>query len=184
MTNTNHQPIEFPADRTAFLEDAFSTEEGCLSAGGLAHELGMLQTPAPDRTDRSERSSSQPDERDFDPLRVALSRFVEFSRRKRKLSVSTFADKAGVEIDEVLQIEDEDAPAPEPRVIFSIAAFLKADATKLMELAGHLKPRGSPLGEEAIRFAAWAQGSKPLSKDEEKILRAFAKVVVESDERK
>lgn len=36
---------------------------------------------------------------------------------------------------------------------------------------------------EAVRFAACSQGSKPLSNDEEQILREFVRVVVETNER-
>ena len=36
---------------------------------------------------------------------------------------------------------------------------------------------------EAVRFAACSQGSKPLSNDEERILREFVRVVLETNER-
>ncbi len=177
-----HKPLVFAGDRDALLQRAFAADDGCVSVGGLAHELGMLDAP-PAADDRRGLVTSRT-EHEFNALRIALSRFVELSRRKYKLSVEAFAAKAGIELDEVLQIEDEDAPAPEPRVIFSIAAFLKADANKLMELAGHIQRRSESLGVEAVRFAAWSQGSKPLSRDEEKILQAFTEVVVEASDRK
>ena len=184
MTNINdkqYKPLIFAGDRDALLHRAFDADDGCVSVGGLAHELGMMEVPgAPE--DRPSLPAART-EQEFNALRIALSRFVEFSRRKYKLSVEAFAAKAGIELDEVLQVEDEDAPAPEPRVIFSIAAFLKADANKLMELAGHVQRRSESLGEEAIRFAAWSQGSKPLSRDEERILRAFTDVVVEASDK-
>jgi transcriptional regulator with XRE-family HTH domain len=178
--NKQHKPLVFAGDRDALLQRAFEANDGCVSVGGLAHELGMLEMPpAPD--DRRGAPASKA-EHEFNALRVALSRYVEFSRRMHKLSVEAFAAKAGIELDEVLQVEDEDALAPEPRVIFSIAAFLKADANKLMELAGHIQRRSESLGKEAVKFAAWSQGSEPLSRDEEKILRAFTEVVVESSD--
>lgn len=179
MANINddkqHKPLVFTGDRDALLQRAFEADDGCVSVGGLAHELGMLEMPPVPTIPGASKA-----EHEFNALRVALSRYVELSRRKLKLSVEAFAGKAGLELDEVLQAEDEDAPAPEPRVILSIAAFLRADANKLMELAGHTQRRDASLGREAVKFAAWSQGSKPLSRDEERILRAFTEVIVES----
>jgi transcriptional regulator with XRE-family HTH domain len=145
----------------------------CVSAGGLPATLGMLRPPA-------EQPQHQPTT--FDTRRVALARFVEFSRRKLNLTVDEFSQRAGVDAAEVLQMEDSDALAPEPRVIFAIAAFLRSDATKLMELAGHIRSRDERLGQEAVRFAAWTQGAEPLSRDEERFLGEFARVVVSASE--
>lgn len=149
-------------------------EDGCcVSAGGLPAQMGMLEPP---RTDREQPVA-------FDARRVALARFVEFSRRKSRLSVEQFASRANLDVAEVLQVEDADAAAPEPRVIFTIACFLKADPRKLMELAGHVTPRDAKLQDEAMRFAAWSQGSEPLSQEEDRILGAFARVIVEASDR-
>lgn len=177
MNQNNQKPLEFPKNRDALLRRAFEAKDGCVSVGGLAHRLDMLRAPATASSDTGKDEV-------FDTRRVALGKYVEFSRRFKGLSVEAFAAKANVDPAEVLQTEDIDAPAPEPRVIFALAAYLKADSTKLMELAGHLTQRDEKLGEEAIRFAAWSQGSKPLSKDEEKILAAFARVVVGATDRR
>lgn len=180
MEQRKHKPLEFPKDREAFVRRAIEAEDGCLSVGGLAHRLGMLRsqpdggTPLP---------AEPPKGGEFDTRRVAFAKFVEFSRRQRGMSVEAFAAKASVDASEVLQAEDEDAPSPEPRVVFAIAAFLRADAAKLMELAGHVTPRDENLGKEAVRFAAWSHGSAPLSKEEQRILGEFARVVVQSSER-
>lgn len=149
-------------------------EEGCcVSAGGLPAALGMLRPPA----EQPQQSAV------FDTRRVALARFVEWSRRKLGLTVESFAQQSNLDAADVLQIEDSDAAAPEPRVVFAVAGFLKADAKKLMELAGHVVPRDERLGQEAVRFAAWTQGAEPLSRDEERILGEFARVVVSATER-
>ncbi len=154
--------------RMAELEDGC-----CVSAGGLPATLGMLQAP----------EQKQEQQHSFDTRRVALARFVEFSRRKLRLSVEAFASRAGVESSEVLQLEDSDAEASEPRVVFAIAKFLDADSSKLMELAGHLNSRDERLSQEAVRFAAWSQGAEPLSEDEERILGEFARVVISATNR-
>lgn len=170
-----HNPLKLPANWHEFVERATAEADGCVSAGGLAYKPGMLERP--------EVSAAPTPESRFDTLRVALARYIEFSRRNRGMTVEAFATRSGVDITEIIQLEDGDAPAPEPRVVFAIAGYLKADPAKLMELAGHVKLRDAKLGQEAVRFAAWSQCSQPLSKQEEEFLQAFARVVVESSER-
>ena len=74
-----------------------------------------------------------------------MGKFIELSRRQRKLRVEDSANQAGIEAAEVLQAEDEDTSATEPRVIFALANFLHADATKLLELSGHVERRTESL---------------------------------------
>lgn len=175
MTMHNHNPLKLPANWNKFVEHATAEPDGCVSAGGLACRPGMLEPPVTPQVPAAEGR--------FDTLRVALARYVEFSRRDRGLTVEAFARRSGVDITEVIQVEDSDAPSPEPRVVFAIASYLKADPSKLMELAGHVKLRDAKLEQEAVRFAAWSQRSQPLSKEEEEFLQTFARVVVESTPR-
>jgi transcriptional regulator with XRE-family HTH domain len=181
MDQGKHKPLELPKNREEFVRRMFEADDGCVSVGGLAHRVGMLrgQREESPRLPLVEGHKGS----EFDTRRVALAKFVEFSRRQRSLSVEAFAAKAAVDPAEVLQAEDEDAPSPEPRAIFAIAAFLRADASKLMELAGHVTPRDENLGKEAVRFAAWSHGSAPLSEEEQRILCEFARVVVQASER-
>lgn len=143
-------------------------EDGAIiSAGGLAADAGMLRAGVPSFGE------------DFSTRRMALARFVEFSRRRLNLSVEAFAAQVGIQPLEALQLEDEDAAAPEAPAIFAVAAFLHADAAKLMELAGHVRPSDSKLAEEATRFAAWTQPTSPLSREEEQVLEHFSRAVHE-----
>lgn len=146
---------------------AAKEDNATLSAGGLAADAGMLGGRRDEATEG------------FSTHRIALARYIEFSRRRLHLSVEAFAAQAGIRPSEALQLEDEDAAAPEPPVIFAVAAFLHADAAKLMELAGHVRPRDSKLGEEAMRFAALSQPSRPLSSEEERVLEHFSRAVHE-----
>src|SRR5690606_13310799 len=111
---------------------AEAEDNAIISAGGLAADAGML---------RDHRAYGE-----VSPQRLALARYIEFSRRRMNLSVEAFAAQVGIQPAEALQLEDEDAPAPEPAVLIAVAAFLHADATKLMELAGHAALRDSKLG--------------------------------------
>ena len=179
MTHINdkkHKPLEFPVDRSAFLKRAFEAPDGCVSVGGLAGRLEQLSGPV------VERGNQEAPAAEFKPGRLALGRFVELSRRKQGLSVEQFAGQARLDPTDILQVEDEDAPAPEPRVIAILASFLKVDPKKFMVLAGYLEERDDALGTQAVRFAAWSHGAEPLTKDEEQGLAEFAKVIIESTE--
>lgn len=182
QNHRGHEPLQFPKDRDAFLNRAFEASDGYIVAGGLAHRLNMLGKNGEGDSAEPQAHRNEPGE--FDTRRLALAKFVEFSRRLKGLSIEAFAAKAKVDIGDVLQVEDEDAPSPEPRAIYAIAQYLRADSRKLMVLAGHVMLRDETLDREAVRFAAWSHGSEPLSKDEEKILREFARVVVESTDRR
>lgn len=176
-----HKPLEFPKNRTEFVRRAFEADDGCVSVGGLAHRLGMLYGQGDETAGLAATDGHTGGE--FDTRRVALAKFVELSRRQRGLSVEAFAAGAAVDLTDVLQAEDEDAAAPEPHVIWALAAFLQADPSKLMELAGHVIPRDDKLGKEAVRFAAWSHGSAPLSNEEQRVLSEFARVVVQTPAR-
>lgn len=176
-----NEPLNLPKDRAKQLERAFAAEDGCVSVGGLAHRFGMLRgaMPGPGASQVPEVGKAP----DFDARRLALAKFVELSRRGWCMTVEQFANAVGVDPEEILQAEDEDALSPEPRVVFALAKSLAADAGKLMELAGHVVAKDEAFDREAIRFAAWSRGSEPLSTDEQRILSEFAKVVVQRTDR-
>lgn len=41
--DATHKPLDYSGNREAFLNRAFEAEDGCISVGGLANELGMLK---------------------------------------------------------------------------------------------------------------------------------------------
>jgi len=183
MPNTNeqqHRPLEFSGDRDAFLERAFEADDGCISVGGLAHQLGMLQ---PEQAEAQASSEPTVDAYKFEHTaskRRVLSEFVELSRRQRKLKVVDFAKKAGISVEETLALENPSAPSPEPRVLFKVATFLKADIRKLQVLAGHTDKVDDTTEEEVLKIAASVAGNEPLSRDEQQMLREMAKFLMES----
>ncbi len=161
MTNNLDEEREWMR-RMAEIEDGC-----CVTAGGLVATLGMLDPPV-----ASQRAPV------CDPRRIALAKFVEFSRRKMALTVAEFAERSGVDVVDVLRIEDEGASIPPPAVVVSIAHLIGADVAKLLDLAGHTRVHDDSLDREALRFAAGAEGAEPLTDAEERILGEFARIVV------
>jgi transcriptional regulator with XRE-family HTH domain len=93
------------------------SDDGIYSVGGLAHRLGMLKRRAK-------------------PSRLALAKFFEFARRERNQSPQELAASAGVDVQEVLDLERIEWRNPDAQVITLVAKALEADPKPLLELAG------------------------------------------------
>jgi len=155
----NQVEIRFPDNRDALIGEAVSCDESCVSVGGLAESLGMLETL---------------------PLQVAVpaigakafAKLVEFWRRQRQLSVEDLAARAGLSEAEVLDAEEGDA-VPEPRVLYALSCVLKVSYEKLLHLTGHVMDRDQSVETAAIRFAARSESMERLNRQEEEALHEF-----------
>jgi transcriptional regulator with XRE-family HTH domain len=132
------------------------------SVGGLAQELGVLPTGAPE------------------PPRV-FGRFVEFARRQRGLSPEALAEAASVDLGELVAIENECVEVPTARTVYQLAQVLQVPAGKLSEIAGLTQSR-TTVSEAAIRFAARSEPTAKLTEDERRAFEEFVKVLVESSD--
>lgn len=143
-----HAPIE-----TKITEDwvraQADAEEGILSVGGLAHRVGMLG------------SSVSPE-----PGRLMLAKFIELARRERKQSPQELAARAGVDLSDVVALENPEWQSPSAQVIESVAAALDVDSLPLLELGGFSRTESKALVELAIEFAARLEAMKPLEPQE------------------
>lgn len=115
----------------------------------------------------------------IDESRIAFGRFVHLNRRKLKLSFEALAEKADVEIAELLNIEHDASYEPEPRTIYQLATVFKVDQKKLMQLSGLAKPKSSKFIEEAVRFAARSEALQDLNDQELAALEAIVAVLSE-----
>jgi len=161
MTNIKHQPIEFPENREALLEHAFAEADGCISVGGLAHDLGFLRA-VPASTPR------------------VFGKLIEFARRTHGWSVERLAEQANIDLAEVVNIESERDFIPQPRTVFQLACTLGYSTERLMEVAGLTKGRSEPMNEAAVRFAARSEPASQLTTEEREAYEQFVKVLVES----
>lgn len=109
--------------------------------------------------------------------RKALAKFVEFSRRKMKLTQMTLAEKINADVAEIIEIEDGSVETVEPSTVYALAEIFGVPQQPLMVLAGLTILRDKKLDEGSIRFAACSSVSTPLQEEEENALNAFVRTL-------
>jgi transcriptional regulator with XRE-family HTH domain len=142
----------------AELEDASSS----VSVGGLAFDLGLLPA-CPSESQR------------------VFGRLVEFSRRQMSMTVEQLAEKADIDLAEIVEIETQESVVPQARTVFQLAQVLNLSCSRLMEVAGLTTPRNE-ISSAALRFAARSEPTAKLSDDEKLALEEFVKVLVEASD--
>lgn len=154
-------------DDINWLLAAANEEDNCIiSVGGLACRL------------RAEMNQQQ--ETPETTRRVAFARFIELSRRKLRLTVEQLADKADIDVSQLIEIEEGECVTAEPRTVFKLAQVFNFPQHRLMELSGLAKTRDRHLTEATVRFAARSEPVNILSSEEEEALQEYVKVLVES----
>src|SRR6266446_1132893 len=141
MTATPHKPLRLPANREKLIARAVAADDGGLSVGGLAAQLGMLR----DASGAEPSSTTAPVSYGL----YALARLIQFARRDQALTPEQFASKFGLDLREVLGLESARS-APEPRVLYQLSVVLKVSYEKLLVLAGHRVPRDEALEHDAL----------------------------------
>ena len=109
--------------------------------------------------------------------RLAFGKFVKLMRRRRSFSVEQLAEKAQLDVSEVLIIEDDLHYVPGPRTVFQLAQFFNVPQQGLMQLAGLTTARDAVLNQEAVRFAARSEPVSKLTKEESAALEAFVSIL-------
>ncbi len=133
-----------------------------IAVGGLACDLGFI-TPASGDSHH------------------VFGRLIDFARREQGLTVEQLSNAAGVEIEEILDIEREVKAVPLVRTVFQLAQVLKLPVGRLMEVAGLAQPRPE-VNRAALRFAARSESTAKLSPAEKDAYEEFVKVLVESSD--
>ena len=147
-------------------------EKADVSAGML--DLGRLQAEPPTARVESIQASAE-----TESLHPAFGRLINLWRRKRGLRMDVLADRAQIDLTELIEIERNLHYTPEPRTVYQLAKTLELPSERMLELSGNLVVRDSSLGEEAIRFAARSESVEKLSKDEQRALEEFVKFLSE-----
>lgn len=160
MSQIKNRPLEFHANREDLLEHAFAEQDGCISVGGLAQEMGMLRRTA----------ITEP--------RV-FGRFIEFARRARNWSPERLAEAAQVELGELVNIESLVDCVPRAATVQRLAETLGYSYERLAELAGLQVDRDPKVREAAIRFAARLEPVSKLNEEQLAALDQLGKVLVE-----
>jgi transcriptional regulator with XRE-family HTH domain len=110
---------------------------------------------------------------------VAFSRFVQLARRSRGLSVESLAERADVEMAELVSIEENSQHKPDLRTVYQLANFFGVQRSNLLQVAGLTAPRDSHIINEAVRFAARSEPVAALTPEERSAFEAFVSVLSE-----
>lgn len=140
----------------------FEDSSRSVSAGGMAADFGLL--PATQ----------------VEPQRV-FGRLIEFARRKKSLSVEQLAERAQIDLADIVEIEMNEMAAPDVRTVFQLANVLELPSARLMEVAGLATPRPE-VSSAALKFAARSEPTAKLSREEREALEEFVKVLVETSD--
>ncbi len=136
-------------------------ECGIVTAGGLADEVEKLNL------------------KKVEGPRV-FGRLIEFARRKQGLSPENLANKADIDLGEMVAIENNESENIEPRTVYQLAHVLGLSPNKLIELAGLAESRDEQLNDAALRFAARSEPTTNLTEEEREAFEEFVKVLAES----
>jgi transcriptional regulator with XRE-family HTH domain len=109
----------------------------------------------------------------------AFGRLINLWRRKKGLRIDALAEKADVDIAEIIEIERNLSYVPEPRTVYQLAKTLGFSRQRMLELSGNLVIKDTSLGQQAVRFAARSESVEKLSKDEQRALEEFVKFLSE-----
>jgi len=111
--------------------------------------------------------------------RIAFGQFVALWRRNKGWNAERLASAAGIDPEEVLQIEYDPHALPEPDAVYKLAKVFELSPRPLLELAGLVVGRTPHLREEAIRFAARSESIKALTETERQAFEAFVATLAE-----
>lgn len=114
-----------------------------------------------------------------EPIRFAFSTLISYRRRALRMTMEDVAQKAKVELDELLEIEENSSYVPEVRTVHRLADLLKLPIPQLLVLSGNAKAATAELTEAAVRFAARSRAVEKLNPEQSDALNEFVKVLVE-----
>jgi transcriptional regulator with XRE-family HTH domain len=111
--------------------------------------------------------------------RMALGTFVELWRRNQGWDAVKLAKEAGVDPEDILEIERNPQAEPEHSAVYKLAKVFGLPPKPLLELAGLIEPRTPQLREAAVRFAARSESMAALNPSEREAFEAFVSAISE-----
>lgn len=162
--NTKYQ------DEFLFSEEALKimleAEMECasISVGGLACDLGMYKN--------SSKGS-----------KVFFSYIIKIARRAKNLTLTKLAEKADIDLKDLLLIEFGEEWSHEPRTVFQLAKALDLPFGSLQVIAGLATPRDSTITDAIIKFAAKMEPSTKLTHDEREAFEEFVSVLAKRSDK-
>lgn len=110
---------------------------------------------------------------------ISFGQTIALLRRHRRWTIDRLASEAEATSEELVNIESNPACVPEPSTVFSLATIFKVPPKAFMQRAGLADAASYCLREDSIRYAACSEFKEPLTADEEYVLQAVLKALVE-----
>jgi transcriptional regulator with XRE-family HTH domain len=123
----------------------------------------------------AESSSTHVVTAELEGPRTAFRMLINLWRRKKGIRLDQLAERADVDLAELIAIERDVRYIPEPRTVYQLANTLGLPTDRMLQLSGNTVVRDSHFGEEAVRFAARAESLEKLTKDEQSAFEEFVK---------
>ena len=115
--------------------------------------------------------------------RIAFGTFVGLWRRNKGWDAVKLAEQAGIDPEEILEIEHDVHSQPELDAVHKLARVFGVPPKPLLELAGLIEARTPQLREEAVRFAARSESVAALNQREREAFEAFVATISELDKK-
>ena len=88
------------------------------------------------------------------PEKTALMQLVYLLRKKNRMTAEQLAEKADLDLIDVLQMEGNPSYRPDPRTIYNISKLFKIPNKALLQVSGITTCRDYDIPENALAFAA------------------------------
>ena len=105
--------------------------------------------------------------------RIVLGTLVELSRRNQGWNAEQLAQRTGIALEKIIEIERDPNYEPEAEAVRKLAGIFGLAPQPLLELAGLVELRTPELREQAIRFAARSEAVVALNRNEREALEMF-----------
>jgi len=109
----------------------------------------------------------------------AFGKLINLCRRSKGLSMEQLAERARVDLSELINIEHDLRYRPEPRTVYQLSGVLDLPNDKLLQLSGNMVIRDMRFEQSAVKFAARSESVDKLSREEHRALEEFVKYLSE-----
>jgi HTH-type transcriptional regulator, competence development regulator len=109
----------------------------------------------------------------------AFGKLINLCRRSKGLSVEQLAERARVDLSELINIEHDLRYRPEPRTVYQLSGVLDLPNEKLLQQSGNMVIRDMRFEQSAVKFAARSESVNKLSREEHRALEEFVKYLSE-----
>lgn len=110
---------------------------------------------------------------------ITFGQIIALLRRQRRWTIDRLATEAEATSDELAKIEANPEWMPEPSTVSSLAKVFRLPSQALLQMAGLAEAASPRLREDPMRYADSSEFNEPLTPDEEHVLQAVLKALVE-----